>query len=217
MPAAMLPFVTLTGLAVVALLVAESRGSRRGIWIAKPLASLGFIAAGLAAGALDSAHGPAYGRWVLGALVLSMGGDVLLIPKGAPRIFQVGILSFLLGHVAFTAAFAVRGLEPSWLLPAAAWALVPIYVVGRWLRPHVTRELRGAVYAYILVISAMAVCAVGAAAASGDLRIPLGALMFYVSDLSVARDRFVAPSFANRAWGLPLYFAAQLVLASTVA
>jgi len=32
-----------------------------------------------------------------------------------------------------------------------------------------------------------------------------------VSDLSVARDRFVSRSFSNRAWGLPLYYAAQIV------
>jgi hypothetical protein len=41
--------------------------------------------------------------------------------------------------------------------------------------------------------------------------------MFYASDLSVARDRFVVFRFSNRAWGLPLYFGAQLILASTVA
>jgi len=41
-----------------------------------------------------------------------------------------------------------------------------------------------------------------------------GALMFLVSDLAVARDRFVAQGFINRLWGLPLYYAAQLVLAS---
>ena len=43
-----------------------------------------------------------------------------------------------------------------------------------------------------------------------------GALAFYLSDLSVARDRFVRPAFVNRAWGLPLYYGAQFVLAATV-
>jgi uncharacterized membrane protein YhhN len=208
-----LPFVTLTGIAVAALLVAESRGSRPGVWVAKPLASLGFIGAALAAGALDSE----YGRWVLAALALSLGGDVLLIPRGSPRIFRAGVLSFLLGHVAYTVAFVVHGLDLPVLLPAAAWSLIPVYLVARWLGPHVTKDLRVAVYAYIIVISLMAVCALGAATASGSWWILLGAAMFWVSDLSVARDRFVAPTFANRAWGLPLYFAAQLVLASTVA
>jgi hypothetical protein len=40
--------------------------------------------------------------------------------------------------------------------------------------------------------------------------------MFYLSDLAVARERFVSSTFWNRAWGVPLYFGAQLVLASTV-
>jgi len=33
----------------------------------------------------------------------------------------------------------------------------------------------------------------------------------------VARDRFVRHQFSNRAWGLPLYYAAQLLLATTPA
>ena len=64
------------------------------------------------------------------------------------------------------------------------------------------------------VLSAMLVAGAGASAA--DPRIFAGALLFYLSDLSVARDRFVAPGFANGLVGLPLYYAAQLVLASTV-
>jgi hypothetical protein len=40
---------------------------------------------------------------------------------------------------------------------------------------------------------------------------------FYLSDLSVARDRFVVTEFNNKLWGWPLYFGAQLVLAATVA
>jgi hypothetical protein len=31
----------------------------------------------------------------------------------------------------------------------------------------------------------------------------------------VARDRFVRHQFLNRAWGLPLYYAAQVLLALT--
>jgi hypothetical protein len=33
----------------------------------------------------------------------------------------------------------------------------------------------------------------------------------------VARDRFVRHEFLNRAWGLPLYYAAQLLIATTPA
>ena len=35
--------------------------------------------------------------------------------------------------------------------------------------------------------------------------------MFFLSDLCVARDRFVSPGWENRAVGLPLYFGAQLL------
>ena len=43
-----------------------------------------------------------------------------------------------------------------------------------------------------------------------------GAVLFAVSDISVARDQFVRPAFINRLWGLPLYYAAQLLLAGSV-
>lgn len=209
----MLVFGTLTVVAVAALLVAEHRDSRLGVAVAKPLASLGFVGAALASGALESA----YGRLVLAALVLSLLGDVLLVPRERPRIFRAGVLSFLLAHLAFAVAFLVRRPDPGVVALAALVAAAPVAGVWRWLGPRVGRELRGSVIAYTLVISLMVVCAAGAAASSGDARILVGAIMFYASDLSVARDRFVASTFANRAWGLPLYFTAQLVLASTVA
>jgi uncharacterized membrane protein YhhN len=44
----------------------------------------------------------------------------------------------------------------------------------------------------------------------------LGSLLFYVSDLAVARHRFVRPDFVNRVVGLPLYYAGQFLLALTI-
>ena len=63
----------------------------------------------------------------------------------------------------------------------------------------------------------MCVLSLSAVAAGAPPTLALGALAFAASDVSVARERFVAPAFANGAWGLPLYFAAQLVLAGSVA
>jgi hypothetical protein len=37
--------------------------------------------------------------------------------------------------------------------------------------------------------------------------------MFYFSDILVARQRFVKNRFFNRASGLPLYYAAQFMIA----
>ena len=161
----------------------------------------------LAAGATGSA----YGRWVLGALLLCAAGDVLLIPRGRPSTFLAGALSFLAGHVLFVVAFGVRGVDPLVCALGAVLASPPAILAIRWLRPSLSGSMRIVVYAYIGVISTMVV----AAGATGVVPIVLGALLFYLSDLAVARDRFITPSFWNGAWGLPLYYGAQVLLAST--
>ena len=43
-----------------------------------------------------------------------------------------------------------------------------------------------------------------------------GALLFYLSDLFVARNRFMEKSFINRLMGLPLYYTAQFLLAFSI-
>lgn len=200
-------FIALTGL-----LIAEYRNWRPGIWVCKPLASTAFIATALAAGALE---GGTYGAFVLTALVLSWWGDVLLIPSERPAIFRAGILAFLLGHVAFVVAFASRGLDATFAGVAALVLVGPVIGVLRWLRPHLPAGLKLAVYAYLAVISVMVVCAVASFPSALVPAIPLGALMFFFSDLAVVRDRFVSRGFGNRICGLPLYYGGQLVLAST--
>lgn len=196
--------------AVAALLAADYRGSRAGVWLAKPLASSVFVAAALAHGATASG----YGGLVLAALALSWLGDVLLIPEN-DRVFRAGVGAFGLAHVAYLAAFALRGFAPLRGGLAAVGAALAVFAAARWLRPHVSADMKLPVNAYMAVISAMVVAAAGASAA--DPRILAGALLFYVSDLTVARERFVAPGPWNARVGLPLYYAAQLILAGTVA
>jgi uncharacterized membrane protein YhhN len=210
----MTPCVWLTSLAVAALLVCEQRGWRGGVWVAKPLASTGFLASALAAGALGSS----YGRYVFVGLMLSWLGDVLLIPRERPKVFLLGVASFLLGHVAFAIAFLARGVSIAYALGASVASVAVLVVVARWLRPHLPDDMRAAAHAYMAVISVMVVAAAATFGAAPNGAILAGAIAFYVSDLSVARDRFVERAFVNRLWGLPLYYGAQLVLAySTMA
>jgi uncharacterized membrane protein YhhN len=199
------------GLAVCALLVAEWRGSRAGVWISKPLASLGFISVALYGGQLDGA----YGRCIVAGVCLCAVGDVLLIPRGNGKLFLLGIAGFALGHVAYAWAFYAR--SPKLAPSLAAFAIMALIVALtlRWLGPHLPADMRVPVRVYMLVIAAMVSLAVGASAATGDLRIGIAAAAFAASDLSVARERFVRPSLGNLLWGLPLYYAAQLVIAST--
>jgi uncharacterized membrane protein YhhN len=203
--------VVVVALAVAGLLVAERRGWRAGIWATKPLAAVGFVAAAVGWGALETT----YGRIVLGGLLLSLAGDVLLIPRSA-TVFRAGIASFLLAHVAYGVAFLARGVAPAAGGAALAAAALPLALVFRWLAPHVEPAMRPAVYAYMAVITMMVASAGGMVAAGGPPIALAGAIAFYLSDLSVARDRFVVESFANRAWGLPLYFGAQLLIAASV-
>lgn len=212
-----MPFVALTVLALIALLFAQFFNQRLAIWIAKPLASAGFVGVGIAAGGLGPvAQGDLYATGLLAGLVLSWWGDVLLIPQDRPLVFRAGIFVFLLGHVAYVLAFASLGLD----LAAAGLAALVLLVIAigvlRRLGPVVPRALLFPVRAYVLVISTMLLCAVGAVAQGGNPGIALGAAMFYVSDLAVARDRFIASGFVNAAWGLPLYYGGQLVLAGTL-
>ena len=57
----------------------------------------------------------------------------------------------------------------------------------------------------------------GAYGAGAPWMVPVGAAMFTASDIAVVRDRFISKGFVNRAWGLPLYYAAQLVIAWSIA
>ncbi len=195
-------------LLVLALLEAHRRGSKTFEWIFKPLASTGFLVAASLAGALDSA----FGATLFVGFVFSFFGDVLLIPRTRPT-FLLGLISFLLGHVAYVVAFARRGVS----VPASGLAIVGLVFVGalvlRWLLPSVDARMKPPVMAYVVVISAMVAAAVGTVVELGNPWILVGAVAFYLSDLSVARDRFVAPGFVNKTWGWPLYFGAQLVLA----
>src|SRR5262245_27901520 len=142
-------------------------------WIGKPLASAGFVALALSRGATDSA----YGRWVLAALVLSWLGDVLLIPSGKAA-FMGGLGSFLLGHLAFAAAFVARGISAPAAAVAGAASVVPAILIARWLLPHVEPKMRGPVIAYMIAISAMVSLAVATTVAAPAPLLLAGAIAF---------------------------------------
>jgi len=203
----------LCAVALAGLLWAEWRGSRRGLWLAKPLASMAFIWAGVAAGAPDST----YGQWVLAGLVLCLLGDVLLIPLDRPAVFRAGVFAFLLGHVAYSAAFVTQPLDGFGLAGGAILLAVVVFGVLRWLGSSLPAGMVWPVRAYLVVIGVMSTLACGVTAAGGPWAVAVGALAFTASDVSVARDRFVRHEFLNRAWGLPLYYGAQLLIASTPA
>ncbi len=177
----------------------------------KPFASLGFLVAAIGFGALESR----YGKIVFAGLLLGALGDVVLLGR-ARQFFLGGLVSFLLGHVAYVVAFASLGMSRVEAMVAAAVMGLVLFLVGRWVFPHAP-EMRAPIAAYMLVIGIMCVAAIGAYGAGAPWMVPVGALMFTASDIAVVRDRFVSKGFTNRAWGLPLYYAAQLLIAWSIA
>lgn len=204
-------YTALTAAGLVVLLVGE-RGNVTLRNVAKPIASAGFVGVALSAGALDT-H---YGTWIFFGLMLGAAGDVLLL-GASQAAFLSGLVAFLLGHVLYVIAFLTLGLDAGASFIAGSVALVAAAIVFVWLRRHLPAAMIGPVVGYIVVISAMVVTAIAAVAAGAGILILVGASLFYLSDLAVARDRFVSPGFFNRVWGLPLYYAGQLLIAWSVA
>ena len=200
----------LVGVFVAALLLSDLRDARRSAFVCKVAASLGFVLLALSLSILGRG---AFGGFVFAGLVLAFGGDVALaIPGG--RAFLVGLGLFLAGHLAYIAAFAAVVPPGEWLSTASAVPVVATLIAYFALSPKLG-TMRVAVIAYMAAITVMVVAAMAVRRAGyvhGDALLG-GALLFYVSDLSVARDRFVARAFVNRAWGLPAYYAAQVLMA----
>lgn len=189
-------------------LVAERRHHRVGRALTKTAASSGFISIALSVGALESA----WGQTLLVAFGLSMLGDLLLLSK-ATSMFAGGLVSFLLAHIAFGAAFIVLGVDPTVTTGAVLAAIVVALGVARWILPHVPQRLRAAIIAYIVAVSGMTALAFAASWSAGDPSLALGGIAFFISDLFVARGRFVSRGFSNRVLGLPLYYGAQILFA----
>jgi uncharacterized membrane protein YhhN len=210
-----------------AVLVTAEWQSRRSLRAAaKTIASLAFVAVAVLAmqanATSDALRPTSWSRYevlIVVGLGLGVAGDIALLGRG--RAFTIGLGAFLLGHLAYVAAIGQLVPPRAWLGEAGALAAAPA-VVGlgalAYLWPRLGK-LRVAVIAYVATIAAMVIAAIAAWRAPGALPpdnaalLATGAVLFFVSDLAVARDRFVAHELANKLWGLPAYYAGQLLIA----
>jgi uncharacterized membrane protein YhhN len=198
---------------LTALLWAHWNGHHRLSAIGKVSASFGFVSLGWQL-ALPS---PTIGVWMMGGLLLSALGDVALIGKSKDAL-RVGLGCFLLAHLFYSVAFLLAGGLGTGLLVGVVYALIAKRI-WRWLAPHVG-GLRLPVIAYVVVISLVATASTSCFVA--DIRLAtallaVSAIMFFLSDLAVARERFICMGRRNRMLGLPLYYAAQVGFCYAVA
>jgi uncharacterized membrane protein YhhN len=200
---------------LAALLMAEKQSSTGLILIFKTPLSILFVAA-----ALIQPHPiQSYYHLVLVGLVFGLMGDVCLALKGN-QTFRAGLVAFLLGHILYVVAFAGLARQSDWLTLGHLLIVAVSLGVFWWLRPHLG-AMTIPVGVYVIVISLM-IAAAWIAFLNPELNskaawaILVGACCFYVSDLFVARERFVKSHFTNRQLGLPLYYGGQFCLAFSV-
>ncbi len=162
---------------------------------------------------------PAYYHYLLVGLIFCLVGDVCLaLPQR--KAFMGGLVAFLIWHVLYIFSF-------SSLIPISHWFSSGLFIIVGisaliffWLRPHL-KSMLIPVLLYILVITIMAsgawaVFGQSSFQISGRAFILVGALCFYVSDIFVARHRFIKEEYRNRLLGLPLYYTGQFMLAFSI-
>lgn len=185
-------------------------------FLLKPLTTLLII--GVAASITLSTP---YAQWVLLALALSLCGDVFLMfgdgARASDRAFIAGLVSFLLAHLAFVAAF-LQGIGtpnlPGWLAAVVFCALGLLFV----LLPR-AGALKLPVLVYCLVLAAMVFAAAARHETFDDadsLRAVLGAVLFMVSDSLLGARRFVGRYRFAQALILSTYWGAIGLIASSV-
>ncbi|HOP23530.1 MAG TPA: lysoplasmalogenase [Gammaproteobacteria bacterium] len=176
----------------------------------KFIASLAFVGLALYLAAFNSD----YGKWLFIGLIFSLFGDVLLGLKGKKLWFLLGIGAFLLAHVFYAIAFYRTGFTSSRLALISPILVAFLILVLIWLKNHLAGVFKIAVPMYLLAIGAMLLFAWS----GGEINywIVSGATLFAISDLFVARNRFVKAESINRIIGLPIYYIAQLMLAYSI-
>ncbi len=202
-------------LLVVLTLLGEWREWKAGRLVGKPLASASFLALALHLAQWSPTLG--YAHLIMLGLIFGAIGDMALMSK-ASRWFLIGLVSFLFGHVAYLVAFARLSMVADWMTP---WALLPIVfalATLRYLWPHLG-AMRVAVLLYMVAIVLMVWAALAVFLSESHPVQPsvwllfVGALLFFASDVAVAKARFVKARFFDRVWGLSLYYAGQLCIA----
>ena len=171
------------------------------------LASTSYVLLALAGAGLLTG----FGRFTVAALILCWLGDLL-----GPAAFKVGLLAFLLAHLAWIGAFCCRGVDARRLLAAFPLGVCASGVTFYRVFPHVPPDEAAVVLAYTLVITAMLVTACSSRAGAAYRLILLGAVIFYVSDVFVARARYISPGRINQFIGYPLYYGSCVLLALSV-
>lgn len=182
------------------------RGIPRLAWVFKPLATLLLLA-------VVGWPQTSFARLTVAGILLSLVGDVALLSE-SDAAFQVGLVAFLAAHVVYIVANLTVAVWPPWIWGVAAVVLLATVILLRFVRPaHIV--LRIATIVYGVAISAMVISAW--ATIGGPLRwgwlAAVGSALFYVSDASLAINRFSRPIPHVAYLAIGVYWLGQLGIA----
>jgi sterol desaturase/sphingolipid hydroxylase (fatty acid hydroxylase superfamily)/uncharacterized membrane protein YhhN len=178
--------------------------------VAKPAAlTLLILAFALRKGPLDVK------RLVLAALAASLVGDALLL---SPSLFLPGLVAFLFAHGVYIAAF-LRGVGffPSRVALIVIGAFAALMLAYLW--PSVGAGLRAPVALYVAIIVCDAAQATGRATVLRNQpasAVAAGAILFMLSDMTIAFAKFGHVGWPADQWTLPTYYLAQGLIAFCV-
>ncbi|HVF67408.1 MAG TPA: lysoplasmalogenase [Pyrinomonadaceae bacterium] len=188
---------------------AEYRGPRLHFYVFKPLTVVLII---LIAAQTKQATAQQYKSLIVAGLVCSLVGDVfLMLPRDR---FVAGLVSFLVAHLFYVAAFAagVRAWNVWWAAGLAVYGASMLGVLWRGFG-----KLKAAVVVYVAAILLMAWAALSRRPdAGGGTWAAVGALLFVASDSALAWNRFKGEFKSAQALVLSTYFAAQWLIAVSV-
>jgi uncharacterized membrane protein YhhN len=179
--------------------------------LSKIAASLAFVTL-----ALPALGRGAFGAWMFFGIVMGAVGDVALLGRGA-RAFMMGLLAFLVGHLAYVVGLAQVVPPGDWIQYAGLATAVPV-TAAVFAVAQLWPKLGGLKVPVLFYVVAIVAMVVGAFATRFDLGLamPIGATLFFASDLLVARDRFIQRDFQNKLYGLPAYYLGQLLIAYSI-
>ncbi len=181
------------------------------VWIFKPLTTATIALAAWRRGLLVDR----YARFIVGGLLFSLVGDVLLI---TPEFFVFGLLAFLLAHMCYLSAFTSDVRLGAQVQPFAAVAVIAAVALAI-IWPGVETALQLPVIVYVVVLGAMTAQAQvrSFVRRTREARsAALGGALFLISDLILALDKFHAAVPAATFWILVTYWSAQTLIALSV-
>ena len=208
----LIPILAIT---VILLIRAEVLKIRKQSFLFKPISTLLIIAiAGLSF--FEPAYNQTYSIGVLIGLLFSFGGDLALLFQEKRKFFMIGLVFFLIAHIIYAATFSLLGRFTIWDIFTAVILLAAGLAFYRLIEQNLG-AMKVPVLAYILIISLMVNRASSTFASpllssAQAWMITAGAILFYISDIILAANRFWKPWKYNRI-SLAFYFSGQLLIA----